>query len=300
MWHSLIINLPLLLGSAILGGCVGVLTGLFGAGGGFIITPALNIILGLPMNLAVGTSACQVTAASAFALYEHLDRRLLGSRVALFFGIGVPFGAWSGAQLVRSFKNLALWHWYGHELSPVNVILLTVFAVLLLVLGLWMLYDSFVLRKNTGDVTRTGLLFRFQIPPTFRFRTIPAGKFSIPVMALLGLLVGFFSGMLGIGGGVIILPILFYLVGQETKAATQTSMMLVFAAGLFSTWFHAFEHNINYPMAAALLLGAVFGVKVGAWLQRKISGTGLRQWFGFVVLAAWLLVIVKLGVMLWP
>ncbi|MBN2640175.1 MAG: sulfite exporter TauE/SafE family protein [Victivallales bacterium] len=283
----------------LIGFSVGILTALFGAGGGFIITPALNIFMGLPMNLAVGTSACQVTGASAFALYEHLDRRLLGIRVAMFFGIGIPLGAYFGATQVQHLKGLADWNFNGREIDPVNIVLLIIFAVLLLLIAAWMLYDSFIMKKQVDVTDHPAVLSRLRIPPLFRFRTIHGGDFSIPVMIMLGLIVGFFSGMLGIGGGVIIIPILFYLVGQETKAATQTSMMLVFSAGLFSSGFHAYNGNIDYILAGALLFGALFGAKIGARIHRKISGEGLKKSFGFVVLAAWVMVIVKIGIMLW-
>lgn len=299
MLQSLLNDIPRLTGGVFLGGAVGCLTALFGAGGGFIITPALNIFMGLPMNLAVGTSACQITGASAFALYEHLDRRLLGIRVAMFFGLGIPFGTYFGATLVQHLKGLALWHWNGRDVDPVNLVLMATFAVLLLLIAGWMLYDSFVMKKSLDVTPRPAVFSHLRIPPVFKFRTIHGGEFSITVMVLLGFIVGFFSGLLGIGGGVIILPILFYLVGQETKAATQTSMMLVFTAGLFSSGFHAHDGNIDYLLAGALLLGAVFGAKAGVRIQKKISGNGLKKSFGFVVLAAWLMVIMKVGAMLW-
>jgi len=283
-----------------LGYFVGGLTSFFGAGGGFIITPALNIFLGLPMNLAVGTSSLQIVGASAFSLFEHLDKRLLGIRVALCLGLGIPFGAFCGAMLIRSLKNLAPWHLLnGEQLDPLNAILLSVLALFLLLIAAWMLYDTF-LRKKEDESLNIGLLLSLQIQPTFKFRTIAAGNFSIPVMVGLGGASGFLSGLLGIGGGVIMLPMLYYLVGQDTKAATQTSIMLVFISGLFSTIFHSMEGNIDYALAFPMIFGAFFGVKTGAILHRKVSGKSIRTGFGFVVLGAWLLVILKLWRMLSP
>ena len=86
----------ILTGGVLLGFLLGFMTGLFGAGGGFILTPVLNIFLGLPMNIAVGTSSCQVLGASTFSLCHHFDKRLLGIRVAAFMCLGIPAGSFLG------------------------------------------------------------------------------------------------------------------------------------------------------------------------------------------------------------
>ena len=279
-----------------LGFFVGVLTSLFGAGGGFIVTPALNIFLGLPMNLAVGTSACQVLGASSFSLYHRLDRRLMGIRVALFAGIGIPVGAFLGTWLVQLMKKIGDWQLWGKNIDPVNFLLLAIFAVFLLLIGGWLIFDNFYLRRNNdGDESNhVGILARFKIRPLFKFRSIPAGEFSVPVLIGLGLFTGFLSGLLGIGGGVIMMPMLFYMVGQETKFATQTSTMLVLLSGAFSTIFHAMDKNINYPLALVLIAGAFFGAKLGSIIHDRISAKSIRKYFAFVVLGAWLMVVIKL------
>ncbi len=292
MIDYLLANWSLLTGGVILGAVVGTLTGLFGAGGGFIVTPALNIFLGIEMNFAVGTSACQVLGASAFTLGHQLDKRMLGVRVALFVGLGIPFGSYPGAWIVQQLKGIPPWEIAGRVVDPVNLILLGIFAVFLLGIAAWMLIDSFVLKRRESE--RTGLLRRWRIPPMFKFRTISGSEFSIPVLISLGVAMGFLSGLLGIGGGVVMMPALYYLVGQETKAATLTSTMLIFVSGVFSTLFHAFDHNINYPLAAALVAGAFAGAKLGSRLNRKLEAGSLRKYFAFVVLAAWLMVLLKI------
>jgi uncharacterized membrane protein YfcA len=259
-----------------------------------MITPALNIFMGLEMNIAVGTSACQVLGASAFSLYHHLDRRMFGIKVAMCAGLGIPFGSYCGANIVKMMQTLSPWHINGMTISPVNILLLSFFAVFLLLVWGWMFYDNFCRKQECDDSEHIGFLYKIRIPPFYRFRTIPAGEFSIPVLVCLGVVMGFISGMLGIGGGVIMLPMLFYMVGQETKFATQTDMMLIFVSGAFSTIFHAMNHNINYVMAIALMCGALFGTNYGAKLQKRVTGKSIRKYFVFVVIAAWLLVIYKL------
>ena len=121
----------MLAGGTLLGFSVGILTGFFGAGGGFILTPVLNIFLGLPMNLAVGTSACQVLGASSFSLWHHVDRRWLGVRVALWMAGGIPFGVWFGSHLVKLMTTLDPMMINGKSIPAVDFILLVVFAVFL-------------------------------------------------------------------------------------------------------------------------------------------------------------------------
>ena len=118
----------ILSGGVLLGFLLGFMTGLFGAGGGFILTPVLNIFIGLPMNIAVGTSSCQVLGASTFSLYHHYDRRLLGIRVAAFMGLGIPAGSLLGVYAVGLLTRFPAMTILGRELKTVDFILLGFFV----------------------------------------------------------------------------------------------------------------------------------------------------------------------------
>jgi hypothetical protein len=288
-------------GGSLLGFVVGVLTGLFGAGGGFIVVPALNIFLGLGMNYAVGTSACQVLGASGMSLWHHLDRRMMGIRVALLTGIGIPLGAFLGTMTVRKFVKMPPLTIAGREIEAVNFILLGIFAVFLSLIATWLFLDNFWLsrHKHDDEVGHKGLLSFVKIPPMVLFRTISSGSFSAPLLTVIGLLIGYLSGLLGIGGGVVMMPLLFYIVGQGTKYAANTSTMLVFISGFFATVSHAMEGNVDYLLVIFLVAGAFFGTRSGAAIQKKISGKSIRKYFAFVVLAAVLMVFYKLYMMIY-
>ncbi|MCX6985697.1 MAG: sulfite exporter TauE/SafE family protein [Lentisphaerae bacterium] len=287
-------------GGILLGFLMGFMTGLFGAGGGFILTPVLNIFMGLPMNIAVGTSSCQVFGASTFSLYHHFDKRLLGIRVAAFMSLGIPAGSVLGVYAVRLLTRFPAMTILGRELKTVDFILLAFFAVFLSLISLFLVLDNFYLNKNKADddSSHKGLLADLQIFPLVKFRTIPAGKFSASLLVLIGFIVGFISGFLGIGGGVIIIPVLFYLVGQETKYAALTGTMLILVSCFFSTIGHALNNNIDYMLVLILLTGAFFGTKLGADMQKKISGRSIRRYFAVIVMAAAMIVIGKLLKML--
>lgn len=286
-------------GGLVLGLCSGILTGLFGAGGGFIITPALNIFLGLPYNFAVGTSTCQILGASSFALWHHLDRRVLGLRIAALTAAGVPFGSFFGVLVVNNLRDMENIEIAGKTLAAQEFWFTVIFCVFLSLIAAWMFYDNFFLRRGQGsDEEHVGCLAWVKVSPMIKCQTIPAGPFSLPVLILLGFCTGFLGGLLGIGGGVIMMPMLFYVVGQETKYAALTSTMLVFATALISTVLHASNGNIKYLLVAFLISGAFIGTRIGVALQRKLSGKAIRKHFAFVVLLAVLMVLYKLAVLI--
>ena len=312
-------NWGMLVVGAFLGLGVGVLTGLFGAGGGFIITPVLNIFLGLPMAVAIGTSSANVVGASGFAMIRQLDKKLFGIRVALCMGIGIPLGAFLGKNLVEKTESLSNMTFFSVELagrSLSDFILLSIFIVFLSLISGWMFIDNFILRKNKieDESKHKGYLGGVKLPPLMTFRTIPSGEFSIPILVVLGFIMGFMGGLLGIGGGVLMMPILFYMVGQTTKMATQTDLMVVFVTGVSSTIVHALAKtseenagqeclgNINYFLVVFLVFGSFFGTRIGTWIRSKISGKSIRKYFVFIVIAATILIVWKVGGMVefWP
>jgi uncharacterized membrane protein YfcA len=289
-----------LLCAVALGLFVGVATGLFGVGGGFIITPALNILLRVPMAMAVGTCAANVLGGASFALWRQLDRRFLGIRVAGVMAIGIVPGASVGAKVVKWAKGMGHITVASQNVEAITFINLAVFAVLLTLIVCWFLIDNFWLRRGRTDdeSQHRGLLAWVRVPPIIRARTIPAGSVSAPLLLSFGFFEGFVSGMLGIGGSVIMMPIMFYLIGQTTKLATQTCLILAFVSGLCSTVNHAIAGNVDYRLAVALLAGAFVGTRIGTVIRSRITGKSIRQYFTFVVLAALLMVLYKIYMML--
>ena len=292
--HKIVSEAAQPLGAIVLGTLTGMLTGLFGAGGGFILTPALNIFLGLPYNIAIGTSSCLVLSSSSMALYHHFDRRMHGVRIAFLSGSGIPLGSFFGVTLVEKMGNLGQLTINGHLVDARTFCFSAIFAIFLTTIAFWMLLDNFYLRRNRDDDSHTGYLAWVKLKPMVRCDTIPNGPFSAPILVLMGLLIGFLGGFLGVGGGVIMMPMLFYIVGQDTKYAARTSTMLVFFTSLIASVLHASKGNINFLLFATLFLGAFTGVRIGVAIQKKIGGKSLRKYFAFVVLAAVVMVLVKL------
>lgn len=290
-----IIDTPTIsIGGIILGIISGLISGIFGGGGGFLITPALNIFLGIPYNIAIGTSSFQVLGSTSFSLYHQFDRKMHGVKIAFLTGIGIPVGSVLGVKLVGRFGNLGTIAFAGHITPAQQLIFTSIFCAFLGLIASWLLFDNFYLRRGREHDHHTGYLAWIKIKPMVSCETIPNGPFSAPVFTIIGLFVGFLGGLLGIGGGVIMMPLLFYVVGQETKYAARTSNMLAFMTSLLATTMHAYKGNINYLLVIFLLSGAFIGARLGAVIQRRIVGKTIRKYFAFVVLSAVIMVLIKL------
>ncbi len=246
-------------------------------------------------------SASGVYAASTFALCHRLDRRLMGARVACLAGMGVPVGTFFGVRAVNGLRDMGSVVVLGREVPGQDFWFTTFFLVFLSLVAGWLFWDNFVVRRHKAgsDSDHRGYLASVRIPPLIVFRTVPSGPISAPVLVLVGSAMGFLGGLLGIGGGVIMMPVLFYLVGQETKYATLTSTMLVFATALFSTVLHALHGNIRYSLVLFLIAGGLAGTRIGVAVHRRITGHSIRKWFALVVLAAAVLVAGKLVALFW-
>lgn len=282
----------ILVGALIIGTCVGILTGMFGVGGGFLITPLLNIVLGVPMHMAVGTGTMDILGVSAAGLYRR--RREGGTDyklAAVLFG-GNSVGVRLGVGTLGWLKSLGDVIFDGNTMPAADFYILCVFLVLLSGIAGWVLYDT--TRNATPPALRTGLFHRIKLPPYTDFPSLERPRLSIPVISYFGLALGFLTGLLGIGGGVVMLPALVYLVGMRTHRATATSMVVVWLTSLVATVSHALVGNTDIKLLIPLLFGGTIGLQVGVSLAAKLGGPRLRRYFSLVVLAAMILVSAKI------
>lgn len=158
------------LGALLIGSLVGVLTGMFGVGGGFLITPLLNIVLGVPMPIAVGTSAIQILGVSTNALYErrHEERPALKMAIVLFGGNFV--GVLLGASLLSYLARLGSLSFGGNTIAIVDLVLLLTFLPLLLGIAYWLYRDT---RRNPASpIIRIGWFAKLKIPPYTQFTAL--------------------------------------------------------------------------------------------------------------------------------
>jgi uncharacterized membrane protein YfcA len=271
------VNAFLILG---LGGLVGILSGMFGVGGGFLITPLLFFV-GIPPAVAVATSTNQIVASSFSALLAHLRRKTVDIRMGIVLLAGGLVGAAVGVQV---FAALA-------RMGQVDLLVQLCYVVFLGTIGALMLVESLrALRRaraagGVAPAARKGRTWMDALPFKMRFRTSGLYISVIPPL-LVGLFVGLLAAIMGVGGGFIMVPAMIYLLGMPTKVVIGTSLLqIIFVTG-FATLMHAVTtYSVDMILAVLLLVGGVIGAQVGTQIGGKMKAEQLRILLALMVLA---------------
>lgn len=272
---ELSVNAFLLLG---IGGVIGLLSGLFGVGGGFLITPLL-IFIGIPPAVAVATGANQIVAASFSGVLAHLRRGTVDIKMGLVLTIGGALGSVIG---VRIFTLL-------RELGQVELLVSLCYVVFLGIIGALMFIESVnAFRKSKSGQKRKPRKHHAWIhflPLKMRFRASKLYISAIPPF-LIGIMVGVLAAIMGVGGGFIMVPAMIYLLGMPTVVVVGTSLFQIIFVTALTTLLHATQnHTVDAPLAVLLLLGGVIGAQFGAQLGVKLKSEQLRILLAALVLA---------------
>lgn len=279
----------------LLGFILGILTGFFGVGGGFLLTPALNI-LGLQMVYAIGTGFFTLVGKTFFAAMSHrklgnVDLRL-GIIVGLFSSAGVELG-----------KRLVL---YLEKLNLAGTYVRVAYIVLLVLISILMLkeyYHYWKIKQNeqkgemmeTGErrSVLTGSVHRIRIPPKISLPRSEIYSISIWVIIASGILIGFLSGFMGIGGGVIGLPLLIYVIGVPTITAVGTSLVVVLLTSCYGTAVYGLAGSVEWIAALIILAGSLIGVQLGVNATKYVTGMRIKILFALLLLAVAVSVFLK-------
>ena len=261
------VNAFLLLG---LGGIVGVLSGLFGVGGGFLMTPLLFFI-GIPPAVAVATEANQIVASSFSGVLAHLRRKTVDLRMGTVLLIGGLIGAALGVQVFNLLRAA----------GQVDLLVRLCYVVFLGAVGGLMFVESLnALRRarRAGPPAprrrKRGLVDT--LPFKMRFRTSGLYISVIPPV-LVGVSVGVLAAIMGVGGGFIMVPAMIYLLGMPTKVVVGTSLFQIMFVTGATTLLHATTNQtVDVVLAVLLLVGGVIGAQVGARLGVKLKAEQLR------------------------
>ncbi|AWI85389.1 permease [Alloyangia pacifica] len=259
------VNVFLLFG---LGGIVGILSGMFGVGGGFLITPLL-FFMGIPPAVAVATGANQIVASSISGVLAHFKRKSVDLRMGLVLLAGGLVGAALGVWIFNLLK----------ELGQVDLLVRLCYVVFLGIIGGLMFIESvnaiFKSRKGAAPKRRHhgwvhGLPFKM------RFRTSGLYISAIPPV-LVGLSVGVLAAIMGVGGGFIMVPAMIYLLGMPTKVVVGTSLFQIIFVSAFTTLLHATtNYTVDIMLALVLILGGVIGAQIGTAFGTRLKAEQLR------------------------
>ncbi|MBE7635389.1 TSUP family transporter [Sneathiella sp. P13V-1] len=269
------VNLFLILG---MGGAVGFLSGLFGVGGGFLMTPLL-IFTGIPPAVAVATGANQLVAASVSGVLAHWRRGNVDFKMGTVLLVGGVIGSGFGTWIFTLLKSA----------GQIDLIISLSYVIFLGVIGGLMLVESVgaLLRSRKGNAPRKKLHQHYWIhglPFKMRFR-----KSKLYISALmpigLGFLVGILSAIMGVGGGFIMVPAMIYLLGMPTSVVIGTSLFQIIFVTANVTLLHSIAtQTVDVMLALLLMSSAVVGAQFGTRIGARLRGEQLRSLLAAIVL----------------
>ena len=263
----------------LLGGGVGILSGMFGVGGGFLTTPLL-IFYGIPPTVAAASAATQVTGASISGALAHWRRDGVDVKMGLILVAGGMIGSLAGAGLFTLLQSV----------GQIDTVISVVYVIMLTWIGTLLAKDAL----RSFAAARDGVLLpqkmkhhnRFVAALPMRWRFYRSGLYVSPLAPLLlGFVAGVLTLLLGVGGGFIMVPAMIYLLGMSARVVVGTSLFQILFVTITSTMVHAVTTKaVDIVLAALLLIGGVIGAQIGARLALKVKPEKLRMLLAIIVL----------------
>jgi uncharacterized membrane protein YfcA len=270
----------------LLGGVVGILSGMFGVGGGFLTTPLL-IFSGISPAVAVASATTQITGASVSGVSAHARRKGVDFRMGGVLIIGGVFGT-----IVGGFLFLQL-----QRAGQIDVVVAILYIILLSGIGALMIREAWTViqARRTGIPIKPPVRRHHPIVAALplRWRFYRSGLYISPLAPLgVGFLVGTLTVMLGIGGGFVLVPAMIYLLGMSTRVVVGTSLFQILFVAAATTMVHALTTQaVDIVLAILLLLGSVTGAQIGARLSTRINA----EWLRLFLAALCILVAIRMG-----
>jgi uncharacterized membrane protein YfcA len=260
------------------GGGVGILSGMFGVGGGFLITPLLFFI-GIPPTVAVATGVNQVVASSISGVLAHFKRKTVDLKMGTILLSGGLLGSTIGVWLFSVMSAL----------GQIDLFVQLCYVLFLGIIGLLMLQESLrSLRRSVQTNRKKRKLHTHNwvhnLPFKMKFRTSGLYISVIPPFVV-GMLVGVLAAIMGVGGGFIMVPAMIYLLGMPTKVVVGTSLFQIIFVAAYTTVMHAVTSNsVDIMLALFLILGGVIGAQIGTRIGLKLKAEQLRIMLALLVL----------------
>ena len=270
---------PVLLGAlAGMGLVVGALTGLFGVGGAFVIVPLLNVLLGIPYTLAAGCSMCFTIGTSASGWSRHQSLGHVATKTMIILGGAGVCGAVLGADLHVHLKS-ALSASPAQGSGQAFTLTMHLLFILTLLIAGWL-----VLRWSPHETPGPSLLQRLPLGPRIEIQRANLRGISLPGLCAVGLGIGIFGGLLGIGGGVLLMPVMLLVVGVGIHQAVGTSLGVVLFVSVAGAAIYGADGEVNLWIVMALLVGSTLGVQIGAWLCHRLHARHIQRYFSLFIL----------------
>jgi len=260
-----------------LGTLVGLLSGMFGVGGGFLTTPLL-IFYGIPPTVAVASATTQITGASVSGAYAHWRRGGVDLKMGMVMIAGGAIGSLAGAGLFRLLQAS----------GQIDLVIGFLYVLLLGGIGGLMLKDALVALGwvKLGEPEERPRHNRWVASLPLRWRFYASGLYLSPIAPLaLGFAAGIMTVLLGVGGGFILIPAMIYVLGMAARVVVGTSLVMILAVSAVTTMIHATTTQaVDIVLAGLLLVGGVIGAQYGAMLATKLKPDLLRFALAAIIL----------------
>ncbi len=272
-------------GLVLLGLAVGFVAGMFGIGGGFLMTPLMVALFDVPLPIAVGTSLCQIIGTATATLLRHQKLSQGELRFDVLMLPGTVLGVEAGARVLAWLEGLGTATVAGHRAPIATVAIEAVYALVLLAVAAiyWRHAHSPPGHLNEA---RRGPLARVPLPPFVDLPAVPLARVSAPLVAYLGLAMGFLSGLIGIGGGVALMPVMLYGFGFPFRQAAGTGVLVLVATSVTGTIAHTLRGHVDLRLAMLLLVGSTLTAQLGALAVRRWPARALTRFHALVVVLA--------------
>ena len=289
-------------GLVILGLGVGIIGGFFGMGGAWMVTPALNV-LGLPMAFAIGTDITHMAGKSLISTMRHAKFGNVDYKLSLIMVFGTVGGLEIGARNIMWLERI----------GKIDLYVRCGYLVLLTGIA-WLVFSDVLKRRNKDrasiaagraiDQLSTGIewyktLQQIKIPPVINFPK--AGiRCSLWLPVAVAFFTGWLAGVLGIGGGLIRMPSLIYLIGCPTHVAVGTDLFEIAVSGLYGAGTYSYKGRVELWAAFIMLIGAAVGAQIGAVATKYVKGYGIRIFFGVAVIGCDVSILMKIVAATYP
>ncbi len=283
------INILLLFG---LGGAVGFLSGLFGVGGGFLMTPLL-IMAGIPSTVAAASDSNQIVAASTSGTFAHYRMGNVDIKMGLLLLVGGIIGGTLGVQIIKIFRAM----------GNADFVIKITYVIMLGVVGFYMFVESLQsLRQREVSVpkrTEPGKVSVYTrmiqaLPWQMHFEKSGV-TFSILLPLFLGIIVGILAAIMGVGGGFIMVPVMVYMLRMPMHVVVGTSLFQILFTCINVTFMQSItNHTVDLVLAIILLVGSTLGAQVGAKISRRLKADQLKILLASIVLLVMVQILVSL------
>ena len=259
-----------------LGLVVGFLSGMFGVGGGFLMTPML-ILMGIPPAVAVASEANHILAASVSGFLAHMRRANVDFLMGFILLLGGVLGSIIGVFLLKYLLSI------GQEKLFISLS----YILILIFVGFWMLAESVssIKKKNKGKRNKLHEhIWLHGLPFKIKFRKSHLYISVLPPI-FIGLLVGILSSIMGIGGGFILVPAMIYILGMPTQVVIGTSLLQIVFVTTVSTIMHSYiNQTVDVILSSLLLIGAVVGAQIGTRAMVLLRGEQIRFLLAIIII----------------